>query len=365
MMLSDMELSGKESTIFIEPLAQEWAKKYLQNLVVNTETQENDHGLALSEILSVPGRKKTADQVLTSLRSISVKAWNKTEDLLAIPIVQHHIDFNLINPWEISHDCFNIYKKALYFYTQSGHNRPLSFVTKFTKPNYHLSEEDLQLETELIAPHELVRVISADIGAVRKKYTEIDPRAIGFVSMQFHYTGQMLLEPLNIVERSLVGSYFKVIDDHLYMPLQRAYLAAAQYDYDSPIISVLQNLLPASTNIANNIAKKIIELFPNHETMSGKLTDQVVRISSIRDVEMFQVYLWVCVLEGNVNIIKEELFPLCVMLYPTLKVKWDMIRQMLYLLRFEIQDRLVYEHFQMLMPYFQILSSMFSADILD
>ncbi|WP_353932232.1 hypothetical protein WJM97_06510 [Okeanomitos corallinicola TIOX110] len=358
-------LSGAESRISIEPLAQQWAKKYLQNLLVNTDTQENSTPLSLSEIISVSGRQKTAATIMASLRSISVKAWNKTEDLLAGPIIQHRIDFNVINPWEISQDCFQIYQKALDVYTLSGASRPLDLLTKFVQTDDLISLEDLKLETEQIAPQELARVIGADIGAVRKKYTNIDPRAIGFVSMQFHYTGQMLIESLNSFERSLVGAYFKVIDDHLYMPLQRAYLAAAKHDYNSPTISVVQKLLPVSTEIAQTITKKIVELFPRYETMSGMLSDELVRTSSIRDVEMFQVYLWVCVLEGNVSAIQEELFPLCVMLYPTLQVKWDIVRQMLYLLRFEIQDRLNTQQVNILMPYFQMLSSMFSAELLD
>jgi hypothetical protein len=108
-----------------------------------------------------------------------------------------------------------------------------------------------------------------------------------------------------------------------------------------------------------------MEIFPKYETMSGKLTDEVVRTSSIRDVEMFQVYLWVCALEGNISAIQKELFPLCVMLYPTLKVQWELVRQMLHLLRFEIQDHLTTEQANILMPYFQVLSSMFSSEVLD
>lgn len=364
--MSDIEsLVETGCKISVEPLAQEWAKKYLQNLLVNTDTQVNDHQQSLSDLISVAGRKKTSQNIIISLRNTSVKAWNKTEDLLAVPILQHRIDFNVINPWEISQDCFQIYQKALDVYSQSGISRPFAFVTKLDKTDDPMFQAALELETKQIAPHELARVIGANIGAIRKKYTSIDPRAIGFVSMQFHYTGQMLLEPLTSLERSLVGAYFKVIDDHLYMPLQRAYLAAAKHDYNSPIILAVQRLLPASTEIAQKIAKKMIELFPRYETMSGMLTDEVVKTSSIRDVEMFQVYLWVCVLEGSVAAIQEELFPLCVMLYPTLKVQWDMVRQMLYLLRFEIQDRLNTEQANMLMPYFQALFSMFSAELLD
>jgi hypothetical protein len=364
--VSDIEpLSDTENTLAAEPLAQQWAKKYLQNLLVDTYIQEHDQPLNLSEIVSPAGRKKTAQKIMASLRSVSAKAWNKTEELLADQIIQHRIDFNIINPWEISGDCYQIYQKALDVYTQSAVNRPLAFVMKLAEKDHQIYQEALEVYTEQVAPNELAKVIGADLGAMRKKYTIIDPRAIGFVSMQFHYTGQMLIAPLEGFERSLIGAYFKVIDDHLYMPLQRAYLAAAKHDYNSPVISAVQTLLPASTEIAKKVSKRIIEIFPKYETMSGMLTDEVVRTSSIRDVEMFQVYLWVCALEGSISAIQEELFPLCVMLYPTLKVKWELIRQMLHLLRFEIQDHLTVVQANTLMPYFQVLSSLFSSEVLD
>jgi hypothetical protein len=42
---------------------------------------------------------------------------------------------------------------------------------------------------------------------------------------------------------------------------------------------------------------------------------------------MFQVYLWVCVLEDTISSGQQELFPLCVMLYPRLNVRWELVQQ--------------------------------------
>lgn len=348
----------------VESLAQQWAKKYLQNIQVDTSVQEDSDPLNLSEIVSLGGREKTAQKIMESLRSVSAKAWNKTEALLCEELKQHRIDPNLINPWEIAADSFKIYQKALDVYTQQAAVRPLSLVMKLAEAGNPLYEQGLEVYTEQMAPNQLATVISADIGALRKKYTSVDPRVIGFVSMQFHYTSEMLTQQLEPVERSLIGAYFKVIDDHLYMPLQRAYEAAAGHNYDSTVMSAVQDLLPVSTQIAKKICQRVAELFPTYRTMSGYLLDSAVRTSSIRDVEMFQVYLWVCALEGSVAAIQQELFPLCVMLYPTLKVQWELVRQLLHLLRYEINDRLTVQQANTLMPYFQALSHMFSSEVL-
>jgi len=202
---------------------------------------------------------------------------------------------------EIAADSFNIYQTALDVYTKQAPLRQLSTVMKLAREDESLYENALEISTEQVAPSQLATAISANVGAMRRKYTKDDPRVIGFVNMQFHYTSQMLLEPLSPLERSLVGAYFKVIDDHLYMPLQRAYAAAAQHDYDSHALSAVQQLLPVSTQIAKNVFQKIVKIYPNYRSYTGLLSDSVVKTSSIRDVEMFQVYLWVCALEKDIS----------------------------------------------------------------
>ncbi|MBD2202516.1 hypothetical protein H6G33_12710 [Calothrix sp. FACHB-1219] len=358
------EVSDIENQSGVESLAQQWAKKYMQNLQPDANYAEGVKTQNLAAIVSSAGRAKTAQKILESLRSVSAKAWNQTEALLAEQVKLHSINPNLINPWEIAGDSFNIYQKALAIYSQQPNLQPLAAVMQLAQAGNPLYEQALALYSEQVAPNQLTTVVGGDIGAMRKKYTSQDPRVIGFVTMQFHYTSQMLLELLEPIERSLIGAYFKVIDDHLYMPLQRAYEAAAQHDYDSTIMSAVRKLLPMSTQIAKKIFQQVIELYPNYRCFSGNLSDPLVKISSIRDVEMFQVYLWVCALEGNITAVQEELFPLCIMLYPRLKVDWDLVRQMLVLLKQEIETHLTPAENDTLIPYLQALWKMFSTEVI-
>lgn len=346
----------------IESLAQQWAKKYVQNLQIDNcdeSDTETNNSLNLKDVVSQTGRQKTAENLIQSLGSVSAKAWNKTEALLSAELKRHRIDPKLINRREIAGDAFKIYQKAFDVYTHQVEFRPLSLVIKLAEEGNPLYEQALLVYTEQVAPSQLATTIGADIGAIRKKYTRLDPRVIGFVSMQFHYTSQMLLEPLSPIERSLVGAYFKVIDDHLYMPLQRTYEAAAKHDYHSAALEAIQQLLPASTQIAKKICQRVIEIYPTYRFYTVRLSDAAVKISTIRDIEMFQVYLWVCTLEESIAAIQQELFPLCVMLYPTLKVQWELIRQMLHLLGQEIGVRLNPKQADTVMPYFQVLWHMF------
>ena len=347
----------------VEFLGMQWAKKYLQNLNIDFQNCESIDTKNFNQVLSQTGREKTAQKLRESLGNVSLRAWNKTETLLFKEVKRHRIKSELIDPWEIARDSFEIYEKALNVYTQQAPLRQLSMVMKLARQQKSLSSKALSIYSKQLAPNQLAKAISPAVGALRKKYTQQDPRVIGVVSMQFHYTGQMLLELLSDEEQSLISGYFKVIDDHLYMPLQRAYNAAAKLDSDSVALIAVQKLLPSSTHIAKSITRRVIELYPTYRSYSGRLNNKKVAISSIRDVEMFQVYLWVCALEGNITAIQQELFPLCVMLYPTLKVSWEIIRQMLHLLGQEISEHLNTEQANTLMPYFQVLWHMFSPEV--
>jgi hypothetical protein len=301
-----------------------WAKKYVQSLLsVSWETSSPQS----------TGRSQTAEKLLETLRFASSQAWAKTEALLADEMKRHQISSKLIDPWQIAGDSRLLFEKATECYTAQ------------------------------LSPEQFSVVIAPACGRIRQHYTANDPRILGFMSMQFHYSGQLLLEQLPQHEKKEVQEYLKVMDDHLYMPLQRSYEAAAQHDYNSPALVAVRQLLPITTQFAESICAAVAQQYSQYQCYSGSLNNLEVRISSIRDVEMFQVYLCLSVLEGGIAAVQQELFPLCVMLYPPLKVHWDLVRQMLNLLEQEIQKRLAAEHYEIFAHYIQLLQGMFAPDI--
>ena len=322
--VSCLQKSGKAKVHSIETFSKLWAKKYVQK-VVESENSWKGNSKVLEAI--------TAQRLLDSLRSTSIQAWSKTETLLSQEVRRQGINYRLIDPWEITKDAYCIYEKVLLAYG------------------------------DRVIPQRLAVFISSDLGRIRQKYTKIDPRVLGFVSMQFHYSGQLLLKLLPVSDQATVGTYFKVIDDHLYIPLQRLYEAAAKYDRNSSVLQILAKLLPINSEIATKIVFRTIELNPNYRCHSGTLSESTIKNSSLRDVEMFQIYLWLCVLEQSIAPIQQELFPLCVMIYPTLKVRWELVRQMIHLIGLELRERLEAQQVALFMPYFQALWQMFSPDV--
>lgn len=314
-----------EQNSTLSSFSKAWAVRYVQ--VVNRPQEvpkfSNDAEL----------RTTVAQNLHQVLRSVSAQAWNKTEQLLAEEVIRHQLHPDVIDPWAIAGDVFHIFDKAFESYAA------------------------------VMSPERFAVNISPELGDIRAKFTADDPRVIGFVSMQFHYTGQLLLNTLEPEQQDLLKLYFKAIDDHLYMPLQRAYDAAASYPYISPELSVVRTLLPESSEIAQRVVNQVLQAFPNHQCYSGALKSATVKASSIRDAEMFQTYLWVCLLEKNVSVVQHELFPLCVMLYPTFNVRWEIVRYMLKLLQREFGLILTPSQLALCASNFDLLQSIFSADV--
>ncbi|WP_199305741.1 hypothetical protein [Pseudanabaena sp. FACHB-2040] len=306
-------------------LSEIWAKKYVSHL--------NQRDQVLISLTAAQTKVEAAKNLVDILRSTSAQAWSKTEALLAHEVRRHDIGSQLIDPWTISKDVHQIYEQALAAYANQ------------------------------VTPQRFSVLISKELGAIRKKHTAIDPRIIGFVSMQFHYCGQFLLKQAPETEKKALQEYFKVVDDLLYIPLHRAYEAAATYDYHHPRLEAVRMALPATTRIAKSIVSKVNNYCPDYACYTGPLNSESVRTSSVRDVEMFQIYLWTCVLEKNISAIAQELFPLCVMLYPTLKVSWGLVRLMVNLLDQELTACLKSQHVQYYEPHYQALLRMFSPEV--
>lgn len=306
-------------------LSEVWAKKYIKDL--------HRQDQVLLNLDQSQTRLDVAQKLIDILRSVSARAWNKTEMLLSHEIRRHQISSDLVDPWTISKDVHLVYEEALAAYAKG------------------------------ITPQRFSVVASKQLGAIRQKHTAVDPRVIGFVSMQFHYCGQILSSEASETERQTLQSYFKVVDDLLYMPLHRAYTAAAQYDYDDPRLETVRLALPATSRIAKSIVNEVIKLCPDYTSYTGSLSSATVRTSSIRDVEMFQIYLWTCMLENNISAIAQELFPLCVMLYPTLQVNWGLVRLMVNLLDQELSACVGSTKVQYYDPHYNAMLQMFSPSI--
>ena len=336
---SDKELVNSGN---IEYLRLQCLKKILQRVDIISHNKEQIETQNLNATFSQIRLNQTA---------------KKAKIILFKEVKKHPKKSESIEPWKIPINYFTTYAKTLNVNIQQAPLKQLYIVMKLAHIEASLSSRATSKYAEKFAPSHLVKVIGTFLGVLKQKYKQQHNRLIGFVNMHFHYTSPILLQILSHAEQNLLSAYFKVIDDRLYISLQCANTAVSQLDCDSVTLMAVEPLLLISNNITKSITKRIIEKYPACYSYSGRLNNKKVIIYSIRDLEMFQAYLWIYADRRNIAAIQQKLFLFYVMLYPTLKVSCEIIRQMLHLFRQEISERLNTEQANTLMSYFPVIQA--------
>jgi hypothetical protein len=329
----ELTTTGKSSESNVSSMAVNWAKKYYTTVTAHEKLSQLKAPQAQQLQEFEGNRARIVDKLTETLKVASDIAWGKVQNLLGQDIERHAINPELINGSQIIADARKLYSKAIDAY----------------------AEEE--------SPARLSVLVGRDILDLRSKYSQADPLVLGFVTMEFHYLGSFLLESLSQSEQSQFVPYLKIIDDYLHIPFGEIQAAAGNHDRKSPALIAVQHLLQNTTQIASAVYDRVSVQHQGYRSSNGYLTDTMVKLSSIRDVEIFQSYLCLCALEGGIRPVQQELFPLCVMLYPRLHVSWKLVQDMLLVLFWEIHDRLSPEDVMVFLPYLRTLTEMFSDDV--
>ena len=344
----------------VDRLSQLWAERYVPDL---STLSKPAHSLVYSDLVeaaSPEGRTKTVAK-LQRIVEINCKcAGIQTSVLFSyIPNI-----VNLTEGQGIARTAAQVYQKVLSIYQQQSLSPAL--LTTWSQ----LEAVDLSTDvfTSSALPRlslweiqQLATVIEPLLLQLQEQYLiSKDQRTIGFMSTQFHLSSKLVLNRLTAPEQLLLSPYFKFIEEQVCIPWQRVCAAAAKHKLDSPLLAIVQQLLPASREIALRVYRRAVQLYPNHRSRRGALSEVGVKASSIRDIEMFQGYLWLCVLEGNMTAVEQELLPLCIMVFPSIDVTWELVEQLLLLLVAEIQAYVKPEQMQLLLPYTQAMQRLFS-----
>ncbi len=322
--------------VTISELSILWARRYVQEIATRAEFRADSREMqAPADLTTTELRCRIAGQLSRELPFAVSRALNSVQELLAQQIQRQGIDLNHIDPWQLTADSRFLLELVLDNFGQ-GH------------PPEHLSAKG-----------------SRAFGQVRWHYIQTDGRVLGFFSLQLHRTSLDLLANLRPYERACIAPFLKVMDDHINIPLQEAYDAAARHAYDSPQLAAVRTLLPLSSRIARQVFAGVRRKFGDYRSYSGSLREMAVAESSLRDVEMFLVYLCLCVLEQDPRSIQEELFPLCVMLYPALEVSWELVQEMLWQIVQQLAEQLDSRQVDVFAPYLKLMTRLFSAEVLQ
>ena len=175
--------------------------------------------------------------------------------------------------------------------------------------------------------------------------------SLGFTTTQVHLCNLLLLEQLTPVEQVLINPYFKFFEEQVALPWQRICAAASKHSLNSPVLTTVEQMLPMTTEISIAVYDRWSSLFSDYRGRRGGFDHPGVKHSSLRDFDMFQAYLWLCILEGNLKFVEQELVAICVVVFGSLQFPWMMTVKGNELLMDEIFSRLQPYQKELVEPY--------------
>lgn len=339
-----------------------WTKRYVPDLSMLRSQTSPLSVSDLSEAASPSGRGKTVAKLERLLYNNCEFAGIRSNALFTyIPKIVNSEDSR-----QLSTCVTQIYQKACSVYEKQSPSlssllaRPIATTSDSATGEVNFSRIIYQQWTEPML-EQLITALEPICGNLREQLMLApDQRTLGFMTTQFHFSSKLLLEKLTVAEQVLLTPYFKFVEEQVSIPWQRACTAAAKYSPDTVPIKMVDQFLPVTQEIASIVYRRVAQLYPAHRSRRGDLREAGVMNSTIRDLEMFQIYLWLCFLEKDMAAVEQTLIPLCVMVFPSIGVRWELARQMIRFLVNEIMDRLEPAHRCLLLPYTQALQEMFS-----
>lgn len=329
----------------VNRLTKFWAERYTPELSFDS-LQDPWSYRELVELASPQGRASTVAKLEPSLVEIKCQmAGILAKDLYEyIPNI-----LDLIEARRLSLSLCQVYIKLLELYQQS------SGITTSPTSMLLAMAGDSKLSAWGIPD---IEQLASELQPVLLEFQEQhiaskDWRTLGFMTTLLNFSNKLLLYKLTPIEQVLITPYFKFVEEQVAVPWERVCAAAAKHDLDSAALALVEQMLPDSDRIGRAVYQRMTQLFPNHRSRRGGLTEPGVAHSCIRDLNMFQAYLWLCVLEESMEPVEKELVALCVMVMEGVGVKWELTAQWTKLLVDEINSRISLKQRSLLHPYTQ------------
>ena len=337
----------------VERLVKLWAERYTVD-VSSLSKNPKFYG-ELMKAASPEARGLTAAKLLNNvLDSTSNQAETQAKSLYEyIPdIIDSHLG------QRINQFACQVYQKVLEIYQDQSGMVVTPVTTKM--PTGNISN---QVSLSLSAIPNIEKLAN-ELEQFLLKYqdqhvTAKDWRVVGFLTTLFNFSNKLLINQLTSVEKVLLCPYLKFVEEQVAIPWQRVCAAAAKHQLGSPALTLVEQMFPLASEIGSTVYCRLLQLFLDHRSLRGGLSDPDVAHSCLRDLDMFQAYLWLSVLEESIRPVEQELVPLCVMVMPSVGVKWGIIDKWKRLLVDEIESRVQFEHKLLLLNYTQGMEQAF------
>ncbi|WNZ24503.1 hypothetical protein HJG54_17685 [Leptolyngbya sp. NK1-12] len=344
-------------TASVNQLIKLWAARYMPDLSVLPAEKGQFPIASLMEYATEAGRSQTVEQARRLLKLHCQIAGLKTNSLFSyLPNI-----VNLAEARQLADSVEQVYSTMLEVYLQQPPpSRYLRFMTVSSDVFSRLALSALMLPTII----QLAEAVEPAILQLQAQHLcSSNRRSIGFMTTQFHFSTRELLKHLSPCEQVLLSPYLKFVEEQVCIPWQRICQAAEHYSTVSPTFVLVEQMLPNSQTIAEEVYRQASGLHGQSCSQRGAFSNPEIAASTIRDLNMIQAYLWLCLLENDLTPIEQELLPLCQMVFPTVGVSWTLVESVLQLLVQEIQARVKPDQLSLLLPYTRALQARFAAGV--
>ena len=354
-----LKTTNLPNTPSVNRLVKLWAQRYTPDLsLLASEADQPTAVHALSQAASPEGRAATATKLNQRLIEIKCQmAAIETNCLYAyVPKVVDFSDAKLLAPY-----AFEVYKKLIDIYQESSAYTSSQSTSSLIAA---VNSKDVSLGGwGMPAIAKVAKDIEPLLIAFQGQHiASKDWRTLGFITTLLNFSNKLMPDRLTIPEQVLIKPYFRFVEEHVALPWQRVCAAAARHQLDSSAFLLVEQMLPQAVEIAQASYYRLTKLLPNHRSRRGSLEDPGIKHSCIRDLQMFQGYLWLCLLEDSMAPIEHELVDLCVMVMTGVKVKWEMTELWNKVLFEEIFSRINFGQQSMLRPYSSEMEKAFSKE---
>ncbi len=335
-MFTSTPLSDPQAISDRQPLIQSWASRYQPHLSALVEPNQEFPIAQLLDHLSSVGRKRTVDQVRRHLKINCELAGLDAHRLFA----ETQNVINLAKVRNLSMYVERIYDRLLTFYQDQAQQVPTMGSDMGNMPIASLPPISI-----------LAQALEPLLEDLRQAHlVDEDPRTIGFVTTQFHFTTKAIFKRLKKWDQVLLYPYLQFAEEQVCIPWQEICQIALRYPAHAPEVLLVEQMIQMSDRIAFTVYQQGRQQLAEMTSTRGDMSHPEVAASIIRDTTMFQGYLWLCFLKGDMTAVQDRLLPLCLMVFPSVGVSWEWVYQMLEMLIEQVKSHLTAHQWDAVRP---------------
>ncbi|MGD1854007.1 MAG: hypothetical protein ACFB2W_07120 [Leptolyngbyaceae cyanobacterium] len=303
-----------------DELLEIWVARYLPNFGEISNSVRHHVEQRLQNAIAIPARQATAHKIKRHLASDCASASAETKDLF--------IEMGTaINSWELKNltpKVYQLYETLITCYERS-------FIFSPILEHLHTIDSEvgrLQAAALVIPEFEsLLLTMSPMLNELKAVYfsSVTNRHLIGFMTTHIHFTRQHILSHLNLDETIWLTTYLQLLDELICMPWQKICSVLASTGQRPELLALVKKMMPKVNAISTLTYQKALRTYPTHISCQGRIQSAPVQRSSLRDLSMFQAYIWLSVLEDSTAVVERKLLPICLQVFPLTKVDWEMV----------------------------------------